>query len=75
MQQKKSRKGGQQEHHAQMVAEPEGINRVEPGEPACSRRLGPRQQRERGGADQKEVERVNLGCDGLRPKRIGKGKI
>ena len=72
--QEKERKGRQQQNHAQVVAEPEREDGVEDGQPADSGPIGPRHERQAGSAHDQQVQRVDLGGDGLRPEGVGKGE-
>ena len=72
MHQEKNCKGGHQENHAQMVAEPQSEHGIEQGQTPQRGPIGPRHEREPGRADHHQVERVDLGGDGLAPVGIGK---
>ena len=70
--QEKKCKGRQQQHHAQVVAEPEREHRVEHSQPAHSGPIGPCGECQPGSADDQQVERVDLCRDSLSPEGVGK---
>ena len=62
----------QQQDHAQVIPKPERVDGVKEGEPRNGWSLNPGQQRHQDGADDQQVQGVDLGRNGLRPEGVGK---